>query len=294
MTEWVNDYLPDIRQDIGMLVFNAYKSLVSGLPLYAMYHGTTYDIVRAVMLVNDLVRRTTDYVPLTSPAPSPRYLPVGVRVVFDIYTKQRYYIKGKAYTVQIHFDVWLPLGVLDKKCLNTVGRIPPECATQLYITFFDVAERLFSRINVGASLYSMLGGEQNVEFTVGIEKVEKSVIRNVSTWSVIITKYETSKVTSYVYDFVVRYRWEFTDLGGGTYNVDICNVYILTAMACRTGRNLFVVYNSVYRDMTGRDYDYELWRTVLNKCEFTFNYYRPTSVDMCKFKLSSALLRRFK
>ena len=97
--DWVNEYLPGVDPELQATVFLAYRQMLSGIALSNMFSGRRYRTVRQIMLSNDVARITNDYVPLTAPAPSPRVLPVGERIVFDIYSRSRYVRRGKEYTI---------------------------------------------------------------------------------------------------------------------------------------------------------------------------------------------------
>jgi len=278
--DWVNEFLPNVDSELQSIVFLAYRQMLAGTALSSMFSGRRYKVVRQIMVSHDVARLTNDYVPLTAPAPSPRVLPVGEHIVFDIYSRNRYVRRNKEYTVQIRFDVWFPLGVIRK---NKYGE-------QLLALFFPIADALFRRINVGASIEDMVES-QELDFTVGVVKREKDVIRNLSTWSIIITKYETSKVTSYPYDFIVKYRWTFDDLGGGVYNADMCYLQILMARSCTTNINLYESYNRTYTEYTGQPYPYDKYHIIFNTCDFTFNYLRPTKVPLCRATVDAKIFR---
>jgi len=279
--DWVNEFLPNVDPEIQAVVFFAYRQLLAGVALSVMFSGRRYRVVRQVMVSYDVARITNDYIPLTAPAPSPRVLPVGERIVFDIYSRNRYVRRGKEYTVQIRFDVWFPLGVIQKK----------KYGGQLLALFFPIADALFRRINVGASIEDMVES-QDMDFTVGVVSRERDVIRNVSTWSIIITKYETSKVTSYPYDFIVKYRWTFDDLGGGgMYNADMCYLGIIKAVSCTTNINLYESYNRTYTEYTGQPFPRERYHIIFNACDFTFNYLRPTQVPLCRATIDTKIFR---
>lgn len=276
---WANEYLSNVNPETQAKAFFAYRSMLSGIPLSAMYSGTSYIRVRDVMLTHNLVRRSTDYVPTTTFASTPRLFPMGEHVVFDIYTKQTYMRKGKLYTVQVNFDVFFPLGVIQKDNYDV----------QLYRLFFPIAELLFRRINVGASLESMTGS-MDMQFTLGIVKREHDIIRNIGTWSIVITKYDESRVVSYVYDYIVKYRWEFRDLGGGTYNADMCHLRIARAVACNSGNDLYTLYNESYKKYTGRDKPYHEYTDIFTNCDFRFSYLRPVYTPLCRENLNTKIL----
>jgi len=278
--DWVNEYLPDVDPELQATVFLAYRQMLSGIALSNMFSGRRYRTVRQIMISHDVARITNDYVPLTAPAPSPRVLPVGERIVFDIYSRNRYVRRGKEYTIQIRFDVWFPLGIIRKK----------KYGDQLLALFFPIADSLFRRINVGASIEDMTES-QDIEFTVGVVKREREVIRNLSTWSIIITKYDTSKVTSYPYDFIVKYRWTFDDIGEGTYNADMCYLRILIAKSCTTNIDLYESYNRTYTEYTGQPFPHDKYYTIFNTCDFTFNYLRPTRLPLCRATLDTKIFR---
>jgi hypothetical protein len=275
---FVDTFLPGVDPETQASAFFAYRSMLSGIPLSAMFSGKAYYRIRSTMVAHDLIRSSTDYVPITSFATAPRLFPVGERFEFDIYNKKKYVRKGKSYTIQIHFDVWFPLGVIRTK----------NYAEQLFALFFPIADMLFSRINVGASVEEMVES-QNVDFTLGIVSATRDIIRNIATWSIIVTKYETSRVTSYVYDFVVKYRWEFKDIGGGTYNADMCYLHIANARSCATDRDLYTLYNETYREYTGRDKPYYEYSNVFTNCTFTFSYLRPTRIPLCRTNVDTKL-----
>jgi len=179
--DWVNEFLPNVDSELQATVFLAYRQMLAGTALSNMFSGRRYKVVRQTMISHDIVRLTNDYVPLTAPAPSYRVLPVGEHIVFDIYSRNRYVRNNKEYTIQIRFDVWFPSCVIRK---NKYGE-------QLLALFFPIADALFRRINVGASIEDMIES-QELDFTVGVVKRERETIRNLSTWSILITKYETS------------------------------------------------------------------------------------------------------
>jgi len=98
--DWVNEFLPNVDSELQATVFLAYRQMLAGTALSNMFSGRRYRTVRQVMVSHDIVRLTNDYVPLTAPAPSPRVLPVGEHIVFDIYSRNRYVRQNKEYTVQ--------------------------------------------------------------------------------------------------------------------------------------------------------------------------------------------------
>jgi len=277
--EFSSRYLSSINKELQNLVFDAYSNMVAGIQLSQVLKGRRYVKVRDAMLNANLAARSRNYTPLTAPVAAPRLFPQGTFVQFDIYNKKPYVRKGKKYTVQVRFNVWLPFGVL----LNE-----PVPLT-LFATFYPIADELFSRVNVDSSLEAM-DEAQKVDFTIGIKRRTRSMIRNVDTVTIAITKTETSRVTTYFYDFVVRYQWSFVDLGQGEYEITLCNLRILRARACNSGDDLFELYNETYKEYYGTEYPPEQYYSVINTCNFAWKLYTPPAVRVCNAILSSSLL----
>jgi len=153
--DWVNEFLPNVDSELQATVFLAYRQMLAGTALSNMFSGRRYRTVRQIMVSHDVARLTNDYVPLTAPAPSYRVLPVGERIVFDIYSRNRYVRNNKEYTIQIRFDVWFPLGVIRK---NKYGEqllavVLPYCGCVIQEDKRRGVDRRYGRV-AGTGLHS--------------------------------------------------------------------------------------------------------------------------------------------
>jgi len=245
--------------------------MVSAMPLSQMFTGRRYTVVRDTMLSTNLAIRSANYLPLTFPAAAPRLFPVGNFIKFDIYNKYPYVVDDEKTTVQIRFNMWIPFGAF------LVGKTPLSLLT----VFYPIAERLFSRINVDASLEAMQEA-QNVHFTVGIRSRTVTMLNNISTITISVTKVKPNNAYTYIYDFVVRYQYNIQDLGGEMYRVRLCNFKILRAISCRTGNNLYQFYRDTYFERYGAEITEEDYYNILDTCPFTWKLYTPLQTPLCR------------
>ena len=271
VNDFTTRYLNAVPQPLRPRVLIAYVNTVASLPLSILFSGVTYYRVRDAMLNTGLATRSNDYVFLNGRHGVPRTFPVGERVVFDIYNKKPYYRRGKNYTVQVNFDLWFPFGFLPERNL----------ADFLFGEFFEVADTVFSRINYGASIDAMETAQSDIDFTVGVQRRERARLANFGTVTVIISKVETTGITSYVYSFVVRYQWLMRFVNESEIEVTLCNMRILKATSCRTGRDLFQDYTATYTLYHLTPPDEDEWRNVLTRCDFYWNLYTPSSTPLC-------------
>lgn len=270
--DFVNAYFSTISDArLRERMFNAYRQMIEGVALSDIYTGRTYNRVRDALFSVNFITRSNNYVPITGRR-IPRLFPMGEYLEFDIYNRKPYEKRGKRYTIQIHFNIWTPYGFL----LSL-----PNIPRGLFKLFFPIAEYIFRRVNYGASLYAM-DQKQNVEFTIGISHHSDSIIHNVDTVSISITKVEASGVNSYIYDFIIRYQWRFEDKGGGVYNIDLCHLSILEARSCRTGLNLFDFVASVTKEKEGREITRGEYYTIRTKCAFRWRLYIPPTTPLCR------------
>ncbi|MCY0881748.1 MAG: hypothetical protein OWS74_07115, partial [Firmicutes bacterium] len=187
---FVNTYFGNVTDArLRLLMFNAYRNLVTGNPLSSLFSGTTYIRVRNALASVGFLTRSNDYAPFPSLIRSPRIFPNGDVYDFDIYLAQPYEEKGKKYTVQVHFNVWLPFGVF----------LRGNDADVLFRLFYRIADLLFSRINIGASIEDMAEA-QNTPVTIGIQSHAITMLHNIDTVSIIISKIQYSTINSYIYD----------------------------------------------------------------------------------------------
>ncbi|CAH69438.1 hypothetical protein [Deltalipothrixvirus pozzuoliense] len=278
-TTFSNVYFTTIvNASLKPLLFEAYKEMVASTPLSTMFSGRSYYTVRDALSSIHLITRSSNYIPLLLPVHAPRLFPMGEYVEFDIYTKKPYERRNKRYTVQIRFNIWLPFGAL----------ITTNVPQRLYSLFFPIANLLFSRINVGASLDDMLE-TQNIPATIGIKSRTNAMVHNVNTVSIIITKIESSTVNSYIYDYILRYQWRFDDMGGNAYNIEICNLQILHAQSCRSNKSLYDLYNDTYREFFHTDKNRYDYFTIFDKCPFTWKLYTPPRTPLCRTVVDTIL-----
>lgn len=233
----------------------AYLYLISGVPLSQIYSGSTYIRTRDELILKRYAER---YIPLR------RILPLGTYVEFDIYSKETYTYKRDQYTFQVRFRIWFP------KCF-------PTDADSLLSLFLPLAYDFMDRINYGVAIE-----DTNLQFVIGIHRVtNNALIHNNDIVSVLVTKYTATRVITYRYDFHVRYRWLPIYSSLDSVYVDMCQLYILRAISCRTGSDLYRNYSSAFESISGVPYNEELYRYILHKCDFRWSVYIPQSVILC-------------
>jgi len=246
-------------QNLSTDAIIGYLYLISGVPLSQIYSGRTYIRVRNELISKGYASLTT--VPGTRIR---RLLPLGTYVEFDIYSKQHYEYKRDQYTFQVRFRIWFP------KCYPTEPK-------RLLGLFLPLAYDFTDRINYGVHIEAT-----ELPFTIGIHRVtDNALVHNNDVTSVLVTKYTATRVIIYRYDFHIRYRWLPIYTSLDSVYVDMCQLYILRAISCRTGIDLYQNYNARFTEITGSPYNEELYRYILNKCDFRWTIYIPTSVTLC-------------
>ncbi|AZI75880.1 hypothetical protein SBFV3_gp45 [Sulfolobales Beppu filamentous virus 3] len=280
--EFEKRYLSNVSERDRIRVFIAYINMVSSLPLSTLYTGVTYYRVRDEMIRNALAVLSDDYIFLDGRRGRARVFPVGERVVFDIYNKKPYYRRGKDYTIQVHFDLWFPYGFLPEH----------NIADFLFSRFYDMADAIFHRINYGASLDAMEEKQSDIDFTVGIERRERSKLANFGTVTILVTKVEATGLVSYAYSFIVRYQWVIRQRDDNEFETTLCHFYILDARSCLSLRSLFETYSATYTLYHLQPPEENRYRTLLRQCNFLWNLYTPTTTPLCNTTVNAKVFTK--
>jgi len=260
---WERQYTPFFPKGYADEMYRYYFPLVNGYSLRNFISGKVYQRVTTNMRIARLIENSTDYCPSTRRT---RILPYGVKYVFDIYNKAKYVRKGKSYTFQFRFSFWFPYGWF----------LPRNVPQQIHKMFYPITNDLFHRINVGADLDAT-----QVEYTVGVVSADKhALFENRTVAYVIITKVEATVVNQYIYAFEMLYNYGLRNLII-PYYVDMCLLKIRRAVACRTGRDMYDLYNASYREISGTDYPRERYFNIRDHCTKTWDIYRPTTILLC-------------
>jgi hypothetical protein len=253
----------------------AYLNMVNGFALSQFLTGNRYIRIR-----NELVSKNY----ITYLASIRRFMPLGNYYEFDIFTKNTYERKNKRYTFQVRFRLWFPHCALQKESREKV----------LASFFTPIAMIVLDKLNP-TSQFELIEDR----FTLGIDKVTTNEPAHTNdVWSILVTKFETSKVITYRYDLVVDYQWRSDFVN----SYDLCYIRVANNATCgsvtlqyingrleRVGENPTARINGLYGTYVaecvglGRTVEEcaDEFATIINNCPYNWRVIYPYALRVC-------------